>query len=70
MPENHQCEGVLAALQRQHQRLGELLRELDDGRWWPDDLAGSEDAAEALAHAHAIEKHVGEVARIIATMKE
>lgn len=70
MPENEACEGAVAMLKRQHERIGELLRDLDDGRWWPDDHAGNEDAASVLVHAHKIEESVREIGRIIATMKD
>ncbi len=70
MPENEACEGAVALLRRQHDRIGELLRDLDDGRWWPDDHAGNEDAANALVHARAIEESVREISRIVATMKD
>ena len=70
MPENEACEGAAALLRRQHERIGELLRELNDGRWWPDDHAGNEDAAIMLVHTRVIEESVRAIDRIIATMKD
>ena len=70
MPENEACEDVVAALRRQLDRIGELLHEMGDGRWWPDDPAGDEDAATVLVHAHRIEQSVEEIARIVAAMKD
>lgn len=66
MPENKVCEGAVAALRRQFDRIGEL----GDGRWWPDDHAGDEDAATVLLHTHRIEESVQEIARIVAAMKD
>jgi hypothetical protein len=70
MPENEACEGVVAALKREHARLSGLLRELGDGRWWPNDHAGDQDAATVLHHAHRIEESLQEIARIVAAMKD
>jgi hypothetical protein len=70
MPENEACEGAVAMLRRQHEHIGELLRELNDGRWWPDDHAGNEDAVNVLTHARNIEESVCEISRIVATMKD
>ena len=70
MPNNEACEDVVAALRRQFDRTGELLREMGDGRWWPDDHAGDKDAAAVLLHAHRIEGSVQEIARIVAAMKD
>jgi hypothetical protein len=70
MPENEACEGAVAAVRRQFDRIGELLREMEDGRWWPDDRAGSEDATKVLLHTHRIEESVQEIARIVAAMKD
>jgi hypothetical protein len=70
MPENEACEGAVAALRRQFDRIGELLREMGDGRWWPDDHAGDEDAATVLLHTHHIEESGQEIARIVAAMKD
>ncbi|WP_449410029.1 hypothetical protein [Methylobacterium komagatae] len=70
MPENEGCEGVVAALRRQHERIGEILNALHDGRWWPDDAPGSDDAAQVLAHARRIEECVADIARIVDAMKD
>lgn len=70
MPENEACEGAVGALRQQSERIGELLREMEDGRWWPDDPAGDEDAAIVLLHAHRIEESLREIARIVAAMKD
>ena len=70
MPENEACEGAVAALRRQFERIDELLREMGDGRWWPDDHVGNEDAATVLLHAHRIEESVQEIARIVTAMKD
>ncbi|MHB2204934.1 hypothetical protein [Methylobacterium sp. CM6257] len=70
MPENEACEDAVGALRRQSERMDELLREMGDGRWWPDDHVGDEDAATVLHHAHRIEESLREIARIVAAMKD
>ncbi|GJE13258.1 hypothetical protein [Methylobacterium longum] len=70
MPENDPCEGVVIALKQQFDRIGQLLHELDDGRWWPDDRAGNEDADTVLLHTRRIEESLQEIARIVAAMKD
>jgi hypothetical protein len=50
--------------------MDELLRAMGDGRWWPDDRVGDEDAATVLHHAHRIEESLREIARIVAAMKD
>ncbi|MET0528866.1 MAG: hypothetical protein ABW003_11100 [Microvirga sp.] len=70
MPENEACEGAVALLRRQHEKIGALLRDLNDGRWWPDDHVGNEDAANVLVHTRTIEESVRAISRIVATMKD
>jgi hypothetical protein len=70
MPENEACEGAVAALRRQFDHIGELLRQMEDGRWWPDDHIGNEDAATVLFHTHCIEESVQEITGIVAAMKD
>lgn len=63
------CEGVVAALRRQHDRIGELLCELRGDRGRPGTPTGGGDAACIPVQAHLIEVHVGDIARIVALMK-
>jgi hypothetical protein len=51
-------------------RIGDLLREMGGGRWWPDDPAENKDAVIVLLHAHRIEESVWGIVRIVAAMKD
>ena len=70
MAHNDAYLAVIAAL-RQHQgRIGGLLDALEDGRWWPDDPAGIEDALVALAQLEQIGQSLSEVEGIVALLAE
>jgi hypothetical protein len=70
MPHNDSCDAVIAALKRQHDRIGDLLSDLNDGRWWPDDPIGGQDAGGVLALTRRIEECVNEISSIVTTMRD
>lgn len=70
VPENDVCEAVVASLEREHARIGELLRELGGDRRWSDRLTGVADGACLPVHACLIETCVDDIARIVASMKD
>ncbi|WP_336492137.1 hypothetical protein [Methylobacterium nigriterrae] len=64
------CAVAIALLKEQVARLDGIMRDIDDGRWWPSDAFGHEDAESVTHHAKRIEESVDEIARIVAAMKD
>lgn len=57
------CADAIATLKQQVACLNGIMRDIDDGRWWPSDALGHDDAER-------IEESVDEIARIVAAMKD
>jgi hypothetical protein len=64
------CATAVAALRRQSDRLSQIMRDIDDGRWWPSDAPGRDDGYTVTHHAKRIEESVDEIERIIIAMKD
>ncbi|GJE45882.1 hypothetical protein [Methylobacterium soli] len=64
------CADAIGTLKRQVARLNDIMRDIDDGRWWPSDAFGHDDAESVTLHAKRIEESVDEIARIVGAMKD
>ena len=64
------CADAIETLKQQAERLNAILRDIDDGRWWPSDALGHTDAESVSLHAKRIEESVNEIARIVSAMKD
>ena len=64
------CADAIATLKQQVARLNGIMRDIDDGRWWPSDALGNDDAESVSLHAKRIEESVDEIVRIVAAMKD
>ena len=64
------CATAVNALRHQVERLNQIMRDIDDGRWWPSDAPGRDDGYTVTHHAERIGESVDEITRIIAAMKD
>ena len=58
------------ALKAQHERLTSVIRHADEGRWWPSDALGHDDAEKVRLQAERIGIALDEIERVIAAMKK
>jgi hypothetical protein len=61
---------TVSALEAQHERLTNVIRHADEGRWWPSDALGRDDAEKVRLQAERIGIALDEIERVIAAMKK